>query len=431
MREFASILSRIGPNILDISTSPSDGATTREFAVLRQAVILVGGLGTRLGDRTKTLPKPMLDVGGRPFLDLLIDEIVRYDAFEEIVLLAGHRAESIQARYAGTARGRSRIVVGLEQQPLGTAGALIHAADLLQNRFLLLNGDSFFDFNILDLVSRAGTDLVHMALRAEVVGDRFGRVVLENDRVRSFIAPGHGATGPVNAGVYVIDRSIIAGITRLPASLEQDIFPALAASGSMGGTSYRGYFIDIGIPEDFARANLELSERLRRPAVFFDRDGVLNHDSGYTFEASKLQWIDGAREAVKAVNDAGYFAFVVTNQSGIARGLYEESHVQALHRWMADDMAAIGAHIDAFEYCPDHPEGTIERYRRVSDRRKPGPGMITDLLGRFPVNAAGSILIGDKAHDLEAAHAAGLQGYLFPGGNLETFVNQHLQLRPA
>ncbi len=137
--------------------------------------------------------------------------------------------------------------------------------------------------------------------------------------------------------------------------------------------------------------------------MFFDRDGVLNHDSGYTFETHKLKWIDGAREAVKAVNDAGYFAFVVTNQSGIARGLYEESHVQTLHRWMADEMAAIGAHIDAFEYCPDHPDGTVERYRRVSDRRKPAPGMITDLLGRFPVDAAGSFLIGDKPSDIEAA----------------------------
>ncbi|WP_249153100.1 NAD-dependent epimerase/dehydratase family protein [Bradyrhizobium sp. AUGA SZCCT0240] len=94
---------------------------------------------------------------------------------------------------------------------------------------------------------------------------------------------------------------------------------------------------------------------------------------------------------VKAVNDAGCFAFVVTNQSDVARGIYEESHVQALHRWMADGMAAVGAHIDAFEYCPDHPDGTIARYRRVSDRRKPGPGMITDLLGSFAVDAEGSL----------------------------------------
>jgi D-glycero-D-manno-heptose 1,7-bisphosphate phosphatase len=399
--------------------------------VLKQAVILVGGLGTRLGERTKATPKPMLPVGGRPFLDTLIDEIARYDTFEEILLLAGHQAESIQACYAGTVRRRARLKVSLEQAPLGTAGALVHAADLLHEHFLLLNGDSFFDFNILDLVSRANSGLVQMALRADVVGDRFGRVVLDGDRVRSFIAPGQGATGPVNAGIYVIDRSIIAGIDRLPASLEQDIFPALAASGAMGGTPYRGYFIDIGIPEDFARADIELNTQLTRPAVFFDRDGVLNHDSGYTFETHRLKWIDGAREAVKAVNDAGYFAFVVTNQSGIARGLYEESHVQSLHRWMADEMAAIGAHIDAFEYCPDHPDGTIEQYRRVSHRRKPAPGMIMDLLDRFHVHADRSILIGDKASDLEAAHAAGLKGHLFSGGNLEAFVKKHLPSRPA
>jgi D-glycero-D-manno-heptose 1,7-bisphosphate phosphatase len=399
--------------------------------VLRQAVILVGGLGTRLGERTKATPKPMLPVGGRPFLDTLIDEIARYDVFDEILLLAGHKAESILARYDGTVRGRARLAVSLEQAPLGTAGALVHAAGLLQERFLLLNGDSFFDFNILDLATRASAGLVHMALRANVVGDRFGRVVLDGDRVRSFIAPGQGATGPVNAGVYVVDRSILARVGGLPASLEQDVFPALAAAGTMTGTSYRGYFIDIGIPEDFARADVELTEQLRRPAVFFDRDGVLNHDTGYTFEAGKLQWIEGAREAVKAVNDAGYFAFVVTNQSGVARGFYEESHVHALHRWMADEMATIGAHIDAFEYCPDHPDGTVERYSRVSIRRKPGPGMITDLLGRFSVNTDDSILIGDKPSDLEAARAAGLQGHLFSGGNLEAFVRMHLPRRPT
>jgi D,D-heptose 1,7-bisphosphate phosphatase len=401
--------------------------------VLRQAIVLVGGLGAQadaqLGDQAATTPKSMLNVAGRPFLDTLIDEIVRYDAFEEILLLAGHQAERFLARYAGTVRGRARFTIALEREPLGTAGALAHAAARLQKRFLLLNGASFFDFNLLDLVWRADSSLVHMALRADVVGDRSNRVVLDNDRVRAFIAPGHGATGPANAGVYVIDRSIVDGIDRLPASLEQDVLPALAASGALKGTCYRGYFIDIGRAQDLAGAEARLKDILRRPAVFFDRDGVLNHDTGYIFEASRLKWIDGAREAVKAVNDAGYFAFVVSNQSGVARGLYEESDVRALHRWMADEMALMGAHIDAFEYCPHHPEGTIERYRRESDRRKPGPGMITDLLSRFPVNANDSILIGDRASDLEAAQAAGLRGCLFSGGNLEAFVKQHLRAR--
>ena len=167
---------------------------------------------------------------------------------------------------------------------------------------------------------------------------------------------------------------------------------------------------------------------MKKPAVFFDRDGVLNEDSGYVFETSKLKWVEGAREAVKAANDAGYFVFVVTNQSGVARGLYEEAHVDALHKWMADDLATIGAHIDAFEYCPYHPEAVIERYRRVSPRRKPAPGMIKDLLERFPVDVGRSILIGDKPTDLEAARAAGVRGYLFSGGHLAELLRSLLHL---
>ncbi|MEH2499505.1 D-glycero-D-manno-heptose 1,7-bisphosphate phosphatase [Bradyrhizobium sp. AZCC 1678] len=166
---------------------------------------------------------------------------------------------------------------------------------------------------------------------------------------------------------------------------------------------------------------------MKRPAVFFDRDGVLIEDSGYVFEVSKLRWIDGAREAVKAANDAGCFAFVVTNQSGVARGLYEESHVEELHKVMIDDLAKIGAHVDAFEYCPYHPEAPIERYRRVSPRRKPAPGMINDLLERFPVDVSRSILIGDKPTDMEAARAAGIKGYLFVGPNLEHFLRAVLE----
>lgn len=161
---------------------------------------------------------------------------------------------------------------------------------------------------------------------------------------------------------------------------------------------------------------------MTRPAVFFDRDGVLNEDSGYVFDIGTFKWIDGAREAVKAVNDAGYFAFVVTNQSGVARGFYDEARVQSLHRHMNEELARIGAHIDAFEYCPDHPDAAVEQYRRVSERRKPAPGMILDLLRRFPIDVSRSILIGDKPSDLEAAEAAGVKGHLFSGPNLEWFV---------
>ncbi len=159
-----------------------------------------------------------------------------------------------------------------------------------------------------------------------------------------------------------------------------------------------------------------------RPAVFFDRDGVLNVDSDYLFEIDKFVWIDGAIEAVKAVNDAGYFAFVITNQSGVARGLYQETDVQILHDWMSGQLAEHNARIDAFEYCPFHPDGVVERYRRASTWRKPQPGMIVDLLDRFPVDRTKSFVVGDRPSDIDAASAAGLPGHVFRGGNLLDFI---------
>ncbi|MET4519797.1 HAD family hydrolase [Bradyrhizobium sp. I1.7.5] len=162
--------------------------------------------------------------------------------------------------------------------------------------------------------------------------------------------------------------------------------------------------------------------KFMRPAVFFDRDGVLNEDDGYAFDPDKIRWVEGAQQAVRAVNDAGYFAFVVTNQSGIARGFFEERHVRDLHEWMCRELAVVGAHIDAFEFCPHHPDGRIARYRVVCGCRKPQPGMIKALLERFPVDKDASFMIGDKPSDLAAAQASGLAAHLFDGANLHAFI---------
>ena len=144
-------------------------------------------------------------------------------------------------------------------------------------------------------------------------------------------------------------------------------------------------------------------------AVFFDRDGVLNEEVGFLYEVEKFIWVDGAREAIKFCNDNNLLTVVVTNQSGIARGMYTAHEVENIHAFMQRSLAEIGAHIDAFYYCPHHPEGKITELAVACDCRKPKPGMILRACAELEINPAESILFGDSKRDLDAAQAAGLR----------------------
>ena len=159
-----------------------------------------------------------------------------------------------------------------------------------------------------------------------------------------------------------------------------------------------------------------------RPAAFLDRDGVLNSDSGFVHRPDHFHWTEGAARAVARLNEAGYLVFVVTNQSGDARGYYDEATVRALHGWMSEQLAQSGAQVDAFYYCPHHPDAGSPPYRGPCNCRKPAPGMLLQAMEEWPVVQKGSFLVGDQASDLAAAKAAGVPGFLFEGGDLDRFV---------
>lgn len=393
----------------------------------RQCAILVGGLGTRLGALTSDTPKPLLDCGGRPFLAWMLRELVRF-GIEEIVLLAGYRSERVEAFQAELTRWIPKPLtcrVSTEPSPAGTAGALAYAREWLDESFLMINGDSWLDTNLARFFANAAAahDTVGcVLLRSMEDCSRYGTAEVRDGRVVAFRAQGTASgAGLIGAGMYIFEKRLLDHFTP-PSSLEKDVLPVLARQGELAASVLDGYFIDIGVPADYERAHYELPQRLQRPAVFFDRDGVLNEDLGWVGSPDRFHWLPGAKEALRRVTDSGAHVFVVTNQAGVARGFYTEEDVHALHQHILQDLLRSGATIDDFRFCPDHPEATVERYRRMSEWRKPGPGMLLDLLRAWNVDPQRALLVGDMESDIQAAQAAGIEGHRYSGGDLSEFV---------
>jgi D-glycero-D-manno-heptose 1,7-bisphosphate phosphatase len=155
----------------------------------------------------------------------------------------------------------------------------------------------------------------------------------------------------------------------------------------------------------------------RRPAVFLDRDGTLNKEVNYLHQIENFEWVPGAPEAIRRVNELGVPALVVTNQSGVARGYFGEEEVEQLHAFMEEELAKIGATVDAFYYCPYHPEGTVEEYRSLSHCRKPNPGMFEDAIEEWAVDPARSFVVGDKNTDLIPGTELGMTTILVRTGH--------------
>lgn len=232
-------------------------------STLRQAALLVGGRGTRLGTLTDAIPKPLAPVAGRPFLDWQIEEVAR-QGVSRITLLAGYKAEQIVARYDGRSIGGATLEVLVEPALLGTAGAIRLFADRLDAWFYLMNGDTLFDVDLPDLPRHAGAAIATLALRRTAPGGRYGTVDLAPDgRITGFLPRSPDRAGPINGGIYAMDRRIVGWIGDGPVSLEADVFPRLAEAGLLRGALYDGPFIDIGIPEDLALAQTLIPEMQR------------------------------------------------------------------------------------------------------------------------------------------------------------------------
>ena len=273
-----------------------------------QAVILVGGKGTRLKSLTKDTPKPLLSINGQPFLTYLIYNLSRH-GFKKIILLAGYLPEKIKEYVAENHFPDIEIIVLTETTPAGTGGALIQAMPYLNDEFLMLNGDSFFDINILDLVyswDKKRNIVGRLALKRIDDNDRYGCVDLDGDSISGFSGiKKMSDSNVINAGVYWLSNKIVEYIEKSPCSIEQDIFPRLAKMKLLDGQIYDGFFLDIGVIDDLSYGEKAIPACFNKPAVFLELSSIINHD---IFKL--VDWHEDAPAFINKFNNMGYYVFI-------------------------------------------------------------------------------------------------------------------------
>ena len=217
---------------------------------IEQAVLLVGGRGTRLGALTESVPKPMLPVAGRPFLDWLASNLARHGV-RRLVLASGYRAEA----FDGWSPAGMEVRTFVEEEALGTGGALPLLRDWLDERFFVLNGDTLLDAPIAELGARLATSeaLGAVALRSVADTSRYGRVRMDGGRIVDFAEKSAPGPGWINGGIYAFRREVLERIAT-PSNLESDLLPSLASEGLLLGLPSEGFFLDIGLPETYEEA---------------------------------------------------------------------------------------------------------------------------------------------------------------------------------
>lgn len=322
-------------------------------------------------------------VGERSLLGWLLREFCRFGVSDFLLL-----TDQVPADLERSLPRPVRIAVSRPEVDAGSGGALFHVRDQLQDRFLLCDGGAMFDWNLARLL-------------AEAVGDDpplIGRIV-------------------AGGGIGLFRKALVDHL-RPVCSLQADVLPDLTARGLLrviAGTGAQASHPAVLPPED-------IPVRLRRRALFLDRDGVLNIDHGYVGSRDRFEWVDGALDAIRYATEGGWHVFVVTNQSGVARGLYTEGAVRELLDWMAGQARTAGGTIDDARFCPFHPDAALDAYRQAHPWRKPLPGMVLDLIQAWELDPKRAVMAGDQETDMRAAAAAGVEGHLFRGGNLLAFL---------
>jgi histidinol-phosphate phosphatase family protein len=386
------------------------------------AVVLAGGLGTRLRSRIADRPKVLAEIHGRPFLAFLLDQLAG-SGCRSVVLCTGYLGEQVYRAF-GKNYGPIQLFYSQEQQPLGTGGALgLAQGHIESNPVLVMNGDSYCDIDL-----RAFLDwhcqrqaMASMALTRVAQSDRYGRVKLDADaRIVEFAEKQEGAgPGWINAGMYFLSQELLRSIPEAKTvSLERDVFPRWVGRGLYGYSSL-SRFLDIGTPEDFSAAEeffARMNETQPRRFVVLDRDGTIIEERDYLSQPEQVTLIPGAAAALRELQQMGFGLVVITNQSAIGRGFFDQCQLERIHQHLEQLLEREGVHLDGLYVCPHKPEDDC-------GCRKPKLGLLEQAAKELGFTPQNSIVIGDKACDIDMGRMAGALTFLVRTGYGAQFEN--------
>lgn len=381
-----------------------------------KVIILAGGMGTRLKNVVKNVPKPMADINGTPFLELLLENLAKQGA-EEFILCVSHLRNIIIQHFGDKYHGIP-IRYSIEENALGTGGAIKQAFELFHlDKALVINGDTFVKADYASFVKECAENQLAVMLKAVDNANRYGRVETEGKKIISFHEKSPEKTaGLINAGVYWIKADIFEGTFPQKFSFEKDFLEPNTPSLKPGFYYAEDYFIDIGIPESYARACRELKEIIagtkKNKALFLDRDGVINVDKHYVYKIEDCEFIEEIFDICRAAKKSGYKLIVVTNQAGIAKGYFTEEDFHQFMDHVKAEFVRQECPLDDIFYCPYHIDG-FGKYKKDSEDRKPNPGMILKAAQKHNIDLKQSILIGDKESDIEAGKNAGIKKCIY------------------
>ncbi len=342
---------------------------------------------------------------GQSCLWWLLREFSRFGVTDFLLLTGEMPLDSVEALPC-----RVRITYARPAADAGTGGALLAARDRLQQRFLWCAGPHLFDWNLAALLAAAAADPPATIGRiARFGGSARGAIAVFRKALLDHLRP--GCTLQTDMLPALVSRDLIQVMTA----------PEWRPARPMAGVA-QAKAVEHQAPGEAATGTPLAHNPLRRRGLFLDRDGVLNIDHGYVGSRDRFEWTDGALAAIRHATAAGWHVFIVTNQSGVARGLYPEDAVRDLLRWIGGQARAAGGTVDDVRFCPYHPQAVLDAYRRAHPWRKPLPGMLLDLIDAWALAPGQAVMIGDQDSDMRAAAAAGVAGHRFSGGNLLAFL---------